>query len=69
MVIRGMPSVSLAPAGKMGRCSNSIIREIPNSHFLPYKMVWLTNNSAVSCMNQCEAFGYPVSGVEVRPKT
>ena len=69
MVIRGMPSVSIAPIPKIGDRSNSILREVTNGRALPYQMVWLTNNSALACMTQCEAFGYPVSGTEVRPYT
>ncbi|KAF8736996.1 hypothetical protein AX14_013631 [Amanita brunnescens Koide BX004] len=40
------------------------LQEVTNGRALPYQMIWLTNNSAVACMSQCEAFGYPVSGVE-----
>jgi len=49
--------------------SHFIPREVTNGHVLPYENVWLTNNSAVACMNQCATFGYPVAGVEVRPYT
>ncbi|KNZ82368.1 WSC domain-containing protein 2, partial [Termitomyces sp. J132] len=31
---------------------------------LPYKIVWPTNNTALACVEQCAAFGYPASGVE-----
>ncbi|KAF8346392.1 hypothetical protein F5887DRAFT_1073579 [Amanita rubescens] len=40
------------------------LQEITNGRVLPYQNIWLTNNSAVACMNQCAAFGYPVAGVE-----
>jgi hypothetical protein len=33
---------------------------------LPQQIIWPTNNSALACMNQCAAFGYPASGTEVR---
>ncbi|KAG6895209.1 hypothetical protein C0992_002565 [Termitomyces sp. T32_za158] len=31
---------------------------------LPYKIVWPTNNTALACVSQCAAFGFPASGVE-----
>ena len=34
----------------------------------PNQIIWIGNNSAVACMNQCAAFGYPASGVEVSYK-
>jgi hypothetical protein len=34
----------------------------------PNQIIWIGNNSALACMNQCAAFGYPASGVEVSPK-
>ncbi|KAF8346390.1 glyoxal oxidase N-terminus-domain-containing protein [Amanita rubescens] len=40
------------------------LQELPNARVFPYKNIWLTNNSAVACMNQCAAFGYPAAGVE-----
>ncbi|KAG6890187.1 hypothetical protein C0995_010892 [Termitomyces sp. Mi166 len=33
---------------------------------LPYKLVWPTNNTALACVEQCAAFGFSASGVEVR---
>jgi hypothetical protein len=33
---------------------------------LPNQIIWIGNNSALACMNQCAAFGYPASGTEVR---
>ncbi|KAF8623873.1 hypothetical protein AX17_007275 [Amanita inopinata Kibby_2008] len=30
----------------------------------PYKLYWPTNNSALACVQQCGAFGYPVAGLE-----
>ena len=62
-----MPSVSVFSARMIGHCSHFIPRELPNARVLPYENIWLTNNSAVACMNQCAAFGYPAAGVEVRP--
>ncbi len=53
----------------IGHCSHFIPRELTGARVLPYQNIWLTNNSAVACMNQCAAFGYPVAGVEVRPYT
>ncbi|KAG6836636.1 hypothetical protein H0H93_005663 [Arthromyces matolae] len=31
---------------------------------LPYQIIWPTNNSALACLEQCAAFGFPASGVE-----
>ncbi|KAG6812809.1 hypothetical protein H0H92_000267 [Tricholoma furcatifolium] len=31
---------------------------------LPWEIDWPTNNSALACMEQCAAFGYPASGTE-----
>ncbi|THU87877.1 copper radical oxidase [Dendrothele bispora CBS 962.96] len=31
---------------------------------LPWQIIWEGNNTAVACMNQCAAFGYPVSATE-----
>ncbi|KAG6885800.1 hypothetical protein C0993_009560 [Termitomyces sp. T159_Od127] len=33
---------------------------------LPYKIIWPTNNTALACVTQCAAFGFPASGVEVK---
>jgi hypothetical protein len=31
---------------------------------LPYKIVSTTNNTVATCLSQCEAYGYPVAGLE-----
>ncbi|KAK7452115.1 hypothetical protein VKT23_012220 [Stygiomarasmius scandens] len=41
-------------------CFTDVVNEV---RVLPWQIID-TNNSAVSCMNQCAAFGYPVSGTE-----
>ena len=41
------------------------LREPATGKMFPYQIIWIGNNSAVACMNQCAAFGYPASGVEV----
>ena len=45
------------------------LRELSAGKMFPYQITWVGNNSAVACMNQCAAFGYPASGVEVSHKT
>lgn len=40
-------------------------REPTTTKMFPNQIIWPGNNSAVACMNQCAAFGYPASGVEV----
>ena len=44
------------------------LREPATGKIFPYQITWIGNNSAVACMNQCAAFGYPASGVEVSYK-
>ena len=44
------------------------LREPASGRMFPDQIVWIGNNSAVACMNQCAAFGYPASGVEVSCK-
>jgi hypothetical protein len=44
------------------------LREPATGKMFPYQITWIGNNSAVACMNQCAAFGYPASGVEVSYK-
>ena len=41
------------------------LREPATGKMFPNQIIWIGNNSAVACMNQCAAFGYPASGVEV----
>ena len=41
------------------------LREPATGRMFPNQIIWTGNNSAVACMNQCAAFGYPASGVEV----
>ena len=41
------------------------LREPATGRVFPNQIIWIGNNSAVACMNQCAAFGYPASGVEV----
>ena len=45
------------------------LREPATGKMFPNKIIWVGNNSAVACMNQCSAFGYPASGVEVSYKS
>ena len=45
------------------------LREPATGKMFPNQIIWIGNNSAVACMNQCAAFGYPASGVEVSYKT
>ncbi|TFK38505.1 hypothetical protein BDQ12DRAFT_723345 [Crucibulum laeve] len=40
------------------------LREPEGHQFFSNKIVWTGNNTALACMNQCAAFGYPASGVE-----
>ena len=44
------------------------LREPATSKMFANQIIWTGNNSAVACMNQCAAFGYPASGVEVSYK-
>ena len=44
------------------------LREPTTGNIFPNQIIWIGNNSAVACMNQCAAFGYPASGVEVSYK-
>ena len=44
------------------------LREPATGKIFPNRIVWIGNNSAIACMNQCAAFGYPASGVEVSYK-
>ena len=44
------------------------LREPATGKIFPNQIIWIGNNSAVACMNQCAAFGYPASGVEVSYK-
>jgi hypothetical protein len=39
--------------------------EAVGGRVLPNQINWPGNNTALACMNQCAAFGYPVSGTEV----
>ena len=41
------------------------LRETATGKMFPNQIIWIGNNSALACMNQCAAFGYPASGVEV----
>ena len=45
------------------------LREPATGRMFPNQIIWIGNNSAVACMNQCAAFGYPASGVEVSYKS
>lgn len=40
------------------------LREVVNGRMFPYQIIWPGNNTAVACMNQCAAFGFPAAGVE-----
>jgi len=40
------------------------LREPGGPRVLPNQIIWIGNNSALACMNQCAAFGFPVSGTE-----
>ncbi|KDR73046.1 hypothetical protein GALMADRAFT_142739 [Galerina marginata CBS 339.88] len=40
------------------------LRETAVGKMFPQQIIWPGNNSALACMNQCAAFGYPASGVE-----
>ncbi|KAF8908562.1 copper radical oxidase with WSC domains [Gymnopilus junonius] len=40
------------------------LREVTAGRMFPNQIIWPGNNSAIACMNQCAAFGYPASGVE-----
>lgn len=40
------------------------LREPGGARVLPNQIIWIGNNSALACMNQCAAFGYPASGTE-----
>ena len=44
------------------------LREPATGKMFSNQITWIGNNSAVACMNQCAAFGYPASGVEVSYK-
>jgi hypothetical protein len=44
------------------------LREPAAGKTFPNQIIWSGNNTAVACMNQCAAFGYPASGVEVSYK-
>ena len=44
------------------------LREPATGKMFSNKITWIGNNSAVACMNQCAAFGYPAAGVEVSHK-
>ena len=44
------------------------LREPATGKIFPYMNEWIGNNSALACMNQCAAFGYPAAGVEVSLK-
>ena len=44
------------------------LREPATGKMFSNQIIWIGNNSAVACMNQCAAFGYPASGVEVSYK-
>jgi len=44
------------------------LREPATGTMFHNRITWIGNNSAVACMNQCAAFGYPASGVEVSYK-
>ena len=44
------------------------LREPATGKVFPNQIIWIGNNSALACMNQCAAFGYPASGVEVSRK-
>ncbi|KAF9466725.1 copper radical oxidase [Collybia nuda] len=39
-------------------------REPQGERALPNQIIWTGNNSALACMDQCAAFGYPVSATE-----
>jgi hypothetical protein len=45
------------------------LREPASGKMFPNQIIWIGNNSALACMNQCAAFGYPASGVEVSQKS
>ncbi|KAF8196991.1 glyoxal oxidase N-terminus-domain-containing protein [Pholiota molesta] len=40
------------------------LRENTTTRIFPNQIIWIGNNSAIACMNQCAAFGYPASGTE-----
>ncbi|KDR73047.1 hypothetical protein GALMADRAFT_142740 [Galerina marginata CBS 339.88] len=40
------------------------LRETSVGKMFPEQIIWIGNNSALACMNQCHAFGYSASGVE-----
>ncbi|KAG6856106.1 hypothetical protein H0H87_007358 [Tephrocybe sp. NHM501043] len=40
------------------------LREPTGKRALPYQIIWPTNNTALACMTQCAAFGFPASGTE-----
>lgn len=40
------------------------LREPPTGKIFPNEITWIGNNSALACINQCAAFGYPAAGVE-----
>jgi hypothetical protein len=44
------------------------LREPATGKMFPNQIIWIGNNSALACMNQCAAFGFPASGVEVSQK-
>ena len=45
------------------------LREPTNgTRMFPYMNQWITNNSALACMNQCATYGYTAAGVEVSQK-
>jgi hypothetical protein len=44
------------------------LREPATGKMFSNKIIWVGNNSALACMKQCAAFGYPASGVEVSEK-
>jgi hypothetical protein len=38
---------------------------VPNRVF-PHQIIYTTDNSVETCLNQCAAFGFPAAGLEVR---
>ncbi|KJA18927.1 copper radical oxidase [Hypholoma sublateritium FD-334 SS-4] len=40
------------------------LRENTTNRIFDNQIIWIGNNSAIACMNQCAEFGYPASGTE-----
>jgi hypothetical protein len=58
-------STSLQRVGALTNAKYILLSEPEGGRALPNQIDWPGNNTALACMDQCAAFGYPVAGVEV----